>query len=133
MNLTQTAEMIKRHEGYSNQVYVDSVGVPTIGWGHALHSGSSVPIAVSLQFFDEDFKEALRNYESLNLELDWTRRAVVLDMLFNLGLPRFLKFKKFLAALHEGNYDVAAAEMLDSKWARQVGERATELANMMRV
>ena len=133
MNLTETAEMIKRHEGYNDRVYLDTVGVPTIGWGHALLPGSYVPVGVSLQFFDEDFREALRNYASLGLNLNWTRRAVVLDMIFNLGLPRFLKFKKFLTALKSGSYEQAAAEMLDSKWARQVGDRAVELANMMRI
>jgi lysozyme len=60
------------------------------------------------------------------------RQDVVLNMLFNLGLPKFLAFRKMIEALRLANYDQAATEMLDSKWAIQVGIRAKELAEIMR-
>jgi lysozyme len=56
----------------------------------------------------------------------------MVDMLFNLGLPKLLKFKNTLAAIRQGDYERAARGMLNSKWARQVGRRAKELAEMMR-
>jgi lysozyme len=59
------------------------------------------------------------------------RQAVLIDMLYNLGLPKLSKFKKMLKALREADYDNAAAEMLDSKWRRDVGRRSFRLAEMM--
>ena len=53
-------------------------------------------------------------------------------MLFNLGLPRLKTFKKFLAACEAGDFDLASVEMLDSKWASQVGNRAIELSEQMK-
>jgi len=63
--------------------------------------------------------------------LSTARQRVLIDMVFNLGLRRFVKFKGLLGALVVGDYARAAEEMLDSKWARQVGKRATTLAAMM--
>ena len=63
--------------------------------------------------------------------LDPVRQAVVSNMVYNLGINRFKGFKKTIAHIAAGNYGDAATEMLDSKWARQVGRRATELSQMM--
>jgi lysozyme len=52
-------------------------------------------------------------------------------MAFNLGVPRLCKFKKMWAAVHAKQFDVAAKEMLDSRWARQVKSRSTKLAHAM--
>ena len=57
---------------------------------------------------------------------------IIVDMAFNLGVPRLSNFKKMWAAIHENNFEEAAKEMLDSRWARQVGRRAIELARWMR-
>lgn len=59
------------------------------------------------------------------------RQDVILCMLFNLGLPRFKGFKKMISAIQKGDYIEAADQMLDSKWAEQVGDRAETLATMM--
>ena len=56
---------------------------------------------------------------------------MIIEMIFHLGLPRFLGFKKMIQALREDDYSKAAIEMLDSKWACQVGVRASTLANIM--
>lgn len=126
-------EMIQRHEGFRDTIYEDTVGVLTVGWGHALHEGSRFPEEACQMLFDMDFDIILDDYEQLGLpELDDVRRGVLLDMLFNLGRPRLLKFKNMLAAIEEGDYDRAADEMLDSLWANQVGNRASELSEMMR-
>ena len=129
-------EQIKRHEGYRDTVYYDSVGVPTVGYGHALLEGSRVPAVVADILFEQDFNDAVKDYTILanrwGLELNPVRRGVMLDMLFNLGVSRLVKFQKFLTALQVKNYDKAADEMLDSKWATQVGKRAEKLSEMMR-
>lgn len=64
--------------------------------------------------------------------LDDARQTVLVNMCFNLGMPTLLTFKRFITALSAGDYESAAREMLDSKWARQVGARAIRLADMMR-
>jgi len=63
--------------------------------------------------------------------LDSVRQLIVMDMAFNMGVPRLCKFKKMWAAIHEEKFDIAAKEMLDSRWANQVKGRATKLANAM--
>lgn len=60
------------------------------------------------------------------------RQDVLANMAYNLGLPRLMGFKRALAAMEMGRYAVAAAEMLDSTWSRQVGDRAQRLAAQMR-
>jgi len=65
-------------------------------------------------------------------DLDAVRQRVVIDMAFNIGVPRLTGFKKMWAAIHCGDYEEAALEMMDSKWARQVGRRAERLSDMMR-
>ena len=64
-------------------------------------------------------------------ELDAVRQLVLMDMAFNMGVPRLCKFKKMWNAIHEKKFDVASKEMLDSRWANQVKSRAVKLANAM--
>ena len=136
MNDNDIRTDIKRHEGYSDAVYVDSVGVPTVGYGHALLQGSKIPHMVAELLFDQDFDIAVKDYEILTLRwsinLDPVRRGVLVNMLFNMGMSRVSKFQKMLTALQAGDYGKAADEMLDSRWATQVGKRADELAKIMR-
>ena len=63
--------------------------------------------------------------------LDGVRRAVVVNMLFNMGWKKFNGFRKTIALIDHGDYNAASVEMLDSKWAKQVGPRADELSKMM--
>lgn len=125
--------MLMRHEGKRDRMYLDSVGVPTIGIGHNLN----VPIshAAVMQIFEDDLREA--QSQCLHAfpwfaELTEERQWVLINMCFNMGLPRLLGFKKMLAALALDDYDTAAKEMMDSHWAQQVGHRAVELATLMR-
>ena len=130
--------MIKIHEGYRNRVYVDTVGVPTGGYGHAFHVGSSLPKWIwEIIFVEVDFPEAVRTAERLIEEfgvedLSPGRKAVLIDMSFNLGYDKLKKFKRTWQALKDKDYNKAAEQMLNSKWARQVGKRATRLAFYMR-
>ena len=64
-------------------------------------------------------------------DLSDARQRVCVNMCFNLGLTRLLGFKKFLAAMEEGDWETAGVEMLDSKWARQVGARSTRLKDLL--
>jgi len=132
MNDEDLKKMIQRHEGYRPFVYYDTLGYPTGGYGHAFLNYSPISHDVAVLLLEEDFDRAKRDYDKLNLDLDPVRRAVVIDMLFNLGLVRFRGFKRMIQALRQGHYEQAADEMLDSKWANQVKSRAFRLAVMMR-
>lgn len=124
--------MIQRHEGYRDRIYRCPAGVLTVGWGHAFQEGDTVPPEIIEKFFWYDLKRAMDGYNSLRFDLDTVRRAVVVDMIFNLGLSGFKKFHRTIEHIRNQEWERAAAAMMASKWARQVGKRAEELAEMMR-
>lgn len=126
-------DMIERHEGCRLSPYIDSVGVQTIGIGHNLHKPLTRQ-AVE-QIFRDDVADATNECMhafSWFADLTEQRQWAVIDMCFNMGLPRLLGFKKFISAMSLGDYDTAADEMLDSLWSKQVKHRALELAAMIR-
>lgn len=142
-NLEKLREQIKRHEGYSPIPYKDSLGVLTVGWGHNLEAaGEAVPGSITLPtaeiYFESDFANA---YHDCKHRFEWfeslddVRQAVIVNMCFNLGIMRLMGFKKMIEALSNymdtPDYTEAARQMLDSRWARQVGVRASELIFMM--
>lgn len=135
-------DLIKKHEGFRSCVYLDSEGIPTVGWGHAFLGPNPPKVGTPFskldcqEFFEDDMQDIERCFlyfeeHALGVKLDFIRRAVIKNMLFNLGYHRLFGFKKMIAALRQEDYTKAAREMLDSKWATQVGSRATELALMM--
>lgn len=79
------------------------------------------------QYFIEQLNKKLPYFKCL----DPIRQMVLIDMAFNLGINNLLQFKKTLQAIEQANYTEAAKEMLNSKWAIQVGKRALRLAKMM--
>jgi len=118
-------KLIEHHEGRKNFVYIDSVGVPTLGVGHALHKGSYVPDSVIDTFLKEDLETARGLYDIADLDLDPVRRAATIDMFFNLG-PQLLRWK-FIKRLREKDYRAAGREMINSRWWSQVGRRSKNL------
>jgi len=126
-------DMITEHEGKVLELYQDSEGIYTIGVGHNLES-KGISEAVCDLMLEEDINEAIDDAETFRWFDDLTdpRRAVVVDMIFNLGLTRFSGFKKTIQFLENGLYQSAAKEMLDSRWANQVGRRAIRLSEIMR-
>jgi len=132
MTPNEIRKMIKRHEGYRDKVYKDSLGNLTCGYGHYLAEGSEISKSIADELFTTDMINAFADYYRLGLELDSVREAVLIDMIFNMGLAGVRKFKKMLMAIAEKDYFSAADEMEKSLWAEQVGIRATELAHMMR-
>lgn len=134
----QFLAMLTRHEGTRKTVYRDSRGYWTIGVGFLVDP--SVPGA---GLTDEEIKAVLTIrvdavYDELIVREPWianlssNRMAVLLDMAYNLGEAHLESFKNTLAFIKNGDYNQAAMGMLNSLWAKQVGARATELADMMR-
>lgn len=132
MSRSKAIEMLKRHEGYRSKPYRCSAGKITIGYGRNLEDvGVNESEAEILLINDYNAAEDEASKFSWFEGLSDVRREVVIMMIFNLGYPRFTGFKKTIAALAAGDYESAASEMLDSKWAAQVGLRAFELSAMM--
>lgn len=131
-------EFLARHEckgGKPNlKMYLDSLGIETIGYGHNLRDKPITKKAADQIFSDDltDVQLEVTHAFPWYAELSQPRQWVILDMVFNMGLGGVRKFKKFIQAVELGNYDTAADEMLDSLWAKQVKGRALELAQMMR-
>lgn len=124
---------IRRAEGFSNMPYQCPAGHLTIGYGHNLEHGISAEAAEFI--LREDVSRAQREVQSAFIwwpKLTEARRFVLVDMCFNLGLSGLKKFTKMLTALEAGDFDTAADEMLNSRWAGQVGRRARENAAMMK-
>ena len=129
-------ESIKRHEGYSDVIYLDTERVMTVGWGHSLRPGGKVPLEANELFLKADIAKAMSDFgripKDLRDMLDLERRRVIVEMIFNIGYAGTMKFNKMWAAIGAGDFGEAAAEMLSSKWAEQVKGRAVKLAYIMR-
>ena len=132
MNYSNTIEMVKRNEGYSDKIYLDSEGLPTGGYGCHLRVGLELPHHIWLKIFEYQYTLVLGEYELLGFKLDDCRKSVVIDMLYNLGLKRFLGFKKMLSAIHAGDYETAAEELKDSKYYLQTKTRAQRNYELMK-
>ena len=133
MNRDLLIEELKRDEGVELKAYQDTVGIWTIGIGRNLQDvGVSMAEAEFLLATDIDVavSELQRTFDWFE-DLSDARQRVCVNMCFNLGLTRLLGFKKFLAAMEEGDWETAGVEMLDSKWARQVGARSTRLRDLL--
>jgi len=130
--MSKSIQLIKQHEGLRLKAYKDTVGVLTIGYGYNLEKGISNAVA------DLMLEESMEEVYAATKAFTWfkylspVRQAVIENMLFNLGWGRFRGFKKFISYMESGDYLLAAEEMLDSKWAGQVGRRAVDLSEMMR-
>ena len=131
---------LRRHEGLRLEPYKCSEGYLTIGFGRNIETnGISEAEAEFMLSNDLIACEKELKDEGWYNQLDETRRAVVLNMAFNLGKPKLMQFKKFIGALSDDDYETASKEMVTgsdgvspSKWASQVGKRAYELAEQMR-
>lgn len=138
---------IRRHEGYREFPYQDTLGIWTVGHGINIHSMPIPSYTVTVgelldwitdpvlheNWFQKRFDEAKRGAKHFAGEawesLSEARRDVLIEMVFQLGYPRLSGFKRFRKALQEGKWVVAEKEMLDSQWAEQTPARAHELAS----
>ena len=127
-------EQLKRHEGFEPHPYRCTAGKLTIGYGRNLDAVPLTETEAEMLLLNDLARarflcrHAFPGYGALSRE----RQGVVVNMVFNMGLRRVLGFKRMVACLQVRDYPGAAREMLDSKWAAQVGARADELAEQMR-
>lgn len=146
----QGLEQLKRHEGFESRVYHCTEGKDTIGYGYNISANPLRLPEYELQTLrqvgiKQDRAEQLLkavvagDTKELYQRLPWivrineARQAVLINMAYNLGIDRLMKFKRTLALIEHGDYDNAADAMMQSKWAKQVKGRAVELSNQMRL
>ena len=150
----ELVKMIAFHEGIVLTVYQDHLGIDTVGIGRNLEDrgitdGELLFINKTMEdvyekgLTEEEAyylcmndiaiveKELLANKSIVN-QLTDVRQMILVDMAFNMGVPRLMQFKNMWMAIEKVNYPLACLEMLDSKWANQVGNRAVRLSEAMK-
>jgi lysozyme len=125
---------LSKHEGVRNKPYLDTVDKITIGIGRNLTDRGLSPDEIDY-LFKNDINAAWKECE-LHIpgfaDMSDTRKYAFVDIMFNLGWPRFSAFTDTLAATAAKDWDRVADELADSKWDKQVGARADELQQMIR-
>jgi|TARA_R100001224_G_scaffold102917_1_gene75351 lysozyme len=132
-DMDKMIEQLVDHEGLELHPYEDSLGILTIGVGRNLEErGISEDEAFYLLGNDiEIIWDELIKQHPIVEDLDDQRQMILLDMAFNMGVPRLGKFKKMWAAIEDGDMIEASKQALDSRWADQVGRRAERLAERL--
>jgi lysozyme len=129
---------LQKEEGFSAHAYQDHLGVWTIGHGRNIdkeRGGLGISLDEAEILLRSDIRRAAIELEHrlpwvASVELD--RREALVELAFQLGVPRLLKFRKMLAALEAGDFARASAELLDSKYATQTPARAQRYADRLR-
>ena len=134
MSYAKLVSSVKAHEGFRTTAYQDTEGVWTIGYGTNLQTltiDQQTAEKFLIEALDEAYEDAadLPEWEYLDTP---ARRNVVVEMIYNLGFAGYKKFTRARMFMENQDWQSASLEMLDSKWARQVGNRAKRLAGLMR-
>ena len=142
MNLERLLESVKKHEGYRNKVYLDTLGKRTVGVGHLCvedfwEDDKEYEEKFLMEILAEDLQNAIKGARELKEEYDCTdideiAQEIIVEMVFQLGKTGVSKFKNMWKALAEKNYIGASYEMLDSRWAKQTPNRAKAMADLMK-
>jgi len=149
MSYEQLESQIIRHESEELRPYLDSVGKWTVGVGRNISDvhfsdvelllliGDGISEDLSRSMLASDLGQAEEDVSRLftNVEISrmgGVRHECIINMSFNLGLTRLKQFKKMIAAVRVQDWDEAGAQMMDSRWYRQVGNRGVELVAQMR-
>ena len=142
MNLERLMESVKKHEGYRNKVYLDTLGKRTVGVGHLCvedfwEDDKEYEEKFLMEILAEDLQNAIKGARELKEEhsctdIDEIAQEIIVEMVFQLGKNGVSKFKNMWKALSEHNYTGARYEMLDSKWAKQTPNRAKSMAELMK-
>jgi lysozyme len=144
MNLDKLRAEIAEDEGIKFEVYLDHLGLPTVGIGHliresdlehGLPAGTPVSEERVTELFEQDIQSVIEDCERLFSgfsELPEEVQRILANMMFNMGYNRLSQFKMLRAAVAEADWIDAASQMLDSRWARQVPNRANRLIERMK-
>ena len=134
MNMDRIRTTLIKHEGIELKPYRCTSDKLTIGVGRNLDD-NGISHETAMQMLTEDIDAAV---EDLRRNLTWFDAAPVpvqealVNLAFNMGMPNLMQFRKTLILLRDGSWGRAADELLDSRYATQVGYRAVEVADMIR-
>ena len=143
MNIEALREQLKIDEGVKYEIYKDHLGYPTFGIGHLITEddpehgepdGTEISEDRVNEVFESDVATFVSEAKILFPDLDElpdVAQQVIVNMAFNMGRPRLSKFKNFIAGVNDRDWVRAAEEMMDSRWATQVGDRAIRLRNLI--
>jgi len=144
MNINELRQEIQNDEGRVNSVYLDHLNLPTVGIGHLIKDSDpehGLPVGTVVdderinELFDQDIKVTLSECEQLygNFnDLPEEVQKILANMMFNLGRPRLSKFRKLCKAVADRNWQECAVQMEDSRWHKQVTNRANRLISRMK-
>jgi len=133
-------ESVKKHEGYRNKVYLDTLGKRTVGVGHLCvedfwEDGKEYEESFLMEILEKDLQSAIDQADDMctNLTISDDAKIIIIEMIFQLGGNGVSKFRKMWTALQEDppNYFEAHVQMLDSRWAKQTPNRAADMAEKM--
>ena len=137
MNNDRLTTSLRKHEGFRSTVYTCPAGKLTIGIGRCIDisvSGSGITQAEAEYLLRQDINRFTAMTHGLIVtfdSIDDVRQETLVELCFNMGPSNLGKFTKMLAAIDVKDWDTAAAELLDSRYAAQVGQRAITLANQL--
>jgi len=144
MDIQQLRKQLEIDEGVKYDIYLDHLGLPTFGIGHLVtktdpESGQAVGTPISkervAECFDMDVQSVINDcnklYENFD-ELPEEVQQIIANMMFNMGYTRLSKFKGMKRGVDSKDWNQAADEMMDSRWYRQVTNRANRLVERMR-
>ena len=141
MNLERLLESVKKHEGYRNKVYLDTLGKRTVGVGHLCvedfwEDDKEYEEKFLMTILEHDLQSAIKGAKELMSEngcndIDEIAEELIIEMVFQLGKTGVSKFRNMWKHLSALEYSMAASEMLDSRWAKQTPNRAQAMSAEM--
>lgn len=134
--MSKLVAQLKRHEGVKSHAYKCTANMITVGVGRNIDENGGIGLSDDEinYLLENDIKRCKQELISLSwfTDLDSVRQDALVNLCFNLGLTRLMGFKNAMAAMAEGDYERAADEFYDSRWAKQVKSRADEVCEMVR-
>ena len=141
MDMSRLLESVKKHEGYRNKVYLDTLGKRTVGVGHLCveefwEDDKEYEEKFLMDILEADLQNAIKGSKDLMsehgcMDMDEVAEEIIIEMIFQLGKTGVSKFKNMWKALSALEYSTAASEMLDSRWAKQTPNRAQAMSAEM--
>ena len=140
MNYDKLLESVKKHEGFRDTVYRDTLNKRTVGYGHLCvedhwEDGKKYDQEYLEDILEKDLQSAIDQAHDMcqGMEISDDAKSIICEMIFQLGGHGVSKFKKMWSSLEEDppNYEEASVQMLDSRWAKQTPNRAKEMAGHM--
>ena len=143
MDISKLKDQLIIDEGVKYETYLDHLSLKTCGIGHLcredepeydLELGAEISEDRVTELFEQDIQTVIQDCKKVYD--DWDKlpeevKQIVANMMFNLGRPRYSKFRKHIQAVMDGNWQESANQMRDSRWHRQVTNRAERLCKRM--